>query len=173
MSTGVSDQAKHKPACAATEASSSLEISAIESRDIILSKQRTTKALIRLRGSAGWSAPLLFAYDMTHFLMARLICFFQVFVPHLVEAMYFHPRFPRACKLLHGYFLFLTSIFEVLLDCFPNYYLFCGRGSPFIWLIACICSMSGANIEICAPPRLRCTNVLKKNNNKKTIWAVS
>ena len=29
------------------------EISAIESRDIILSKQRTTKALIRLRGCAG------------------------------------------------------------------------------------------------------------------------
>ena len=31
----------------------SLEISAIESRDIILSKQRKTKALIRLRGCAG------------------------------------------------------------------------------------------------------------------------
>ena len=29
---------------------------------IILSKRRTTKALIRLRGCAGWSAPLLFAY---------------------------------------------------------------------------------------------------------------
>ena len=40
MSSGVSDQARHKPACAATEASKSLEISAIESRDIILSKQR-------------------------------------------------------------------------------------------------------------------------------------
>ena len=31
----------------------SLEISVTESRDIILSKQRTTKALIRLRGCAG------------------------------------------------------------------------------------------------------------------------
>ena len=50
----------------------SLEISAIESRDIILSKQRTTKVLISMCGCAGWSAPLLFAYDMTHFLMARL-----------------------------------------------------------------------------------------------------
>ena len=50
----------------------SLEISTIESTDIILSKQRTTKALIRLRGCAVWSAPLLFAYDMTRFLMARL-----------------------------------------------------------------------------------------------------
>ena len=66
MSSGVSDQATHKPVCAATEASWSLEISAIESRDIILSKQRTTKALIRLRGCAGWSAPLLFAYIIRH-----------------------------------------------------------------------------------------------------------
>ena len=47
MSLGVSDQARHKPACAATEASYSDEVSAIESRDIILSKQRTTKALVR------------------------------------------------------------------------------------------------------------------------------
>ena len=53
VSSGVSDQAGHKPACAATEASYSLEISALESRDIILSKQRTTKALIRLRRCAG------------------------------------------------------------------------------------------------------------------------
>ena len=44
----------------------SLEISAIESRDIILSKQRTTKALIRLHGCAGWTAPLWFAYDIRH-----------------------------------------------------------------------------------------------------------
>ena len=58
--------ARHKPACAATEASKSLEISAIESNYIILSKQRTTKALIRLRRCAGWSAPLLFAYDIRH-----------------------------------------------------------------------------------------------------------
>ena len=44
----------------------SLEISAVESTDIILSKQWTTKALIGLRGCAGWSAPLLFAYDIRH-----------------------------------------------------------------------------------------------------------
>ena len=42
------------------------KITAIESRDIILSKQRTTKALIRLSRCAGWSAPLLFAYDIRH-----------------------------------------------------------------------------------------------------------
>ena len=66
VSSGVSDQAKYKLAYAATKASLSLEISAIESRDIILSKQRTTKALIRLRRCAGWSAPLLVASDKRH-----------------------------------------------------------------------------------------------------------
>ena len=64
VSSGVSDPARHKPACAATEASQVLEISAIESR--VLSKQRTTKVLIRLRGCAGWSVPLLFTYDIRH-----------------------------------------------------------------------------------------------------------
>ena len=58
---GVFDQATLKPACSASETSQGLEISAIASRGIILFRQRTTKALIRLRGRAGWSAPLLFA----------------------------------------------------------------------------------------------------------------
>ena len=51
-----------KPACAATETKQRLEISDKEPRGIILSKQRTTKELIRLRGYAGWSAPLIFGY---------------------------------------------------------------------------------------------------------------
>ena len=70
----VCDQVRHKPVSAATEAMRMLEISDIETRGIILSRQRTTKVLIRLRGCAGWSAPLLFAYginrffhDVTHF----------------------------------------------------------------------------------------------------------
>ena len=50
----------------ATEASMRLEILVTETRDITLSRQRTTKVLIRLRGCAGWSAPLLFAYDTRH-----------------------------------------------------------------------------------------------------------
>ena len=66
MPLWVSDQARHKTACTATETSWVLEILAIASRDIILSEQRTTKALIRLRGCAVWSAPLLFAYDIRH-----------------------------------------------------------------------------------------------------------
>ena len=43
---GVCDQVRHKPACAATEVSQSLDILYIASKDISLSKQRTTKALI-------------------------------------------------------------------------------------------------------------------------------
>ena len=52
-----------QPACSATEASKSHEIANIETRDI-QSRQRTTKVLIRLRGCAGWSVPLLFAYGI-------------------------------------------------------------------------------------------------------------
>ena len=38
----------------------------IASIDIILSKQQTTKALIRLHVCTGWSVPLLFAYGIRH-----------------------------------------------------------------------------------------------------------
>ena len=38
-----------------------------ETRGIILSQQRTTKTLNRLRGCAGLSAPLLFAYEINRF----------------------------------------------------------------------------------------------------------
>ena len=59
---GVFDQVRLEPACAATEARLKLEILDKETRDIILSRQRTTKVLIRLRGCTGWSEPLLFTY---------------------------------------------------------------------------------------------------------------
>ena len=75
VSSGVSDLARHKPDCAANEASQNLEISAIESRDIILSKQRTTKALIRL---------VVRIWHKTRFLMARLHCIWnQMLVRYL------------------------------------------------------------------------------------------
>ena len=60
------DQVTFKPDCSATEASSNLVTLDRASIHIILSKQRTTKVLIRLRGCAGWSAPLLFAYGLRH-----------------------------------------------------------------------------------------------------------
>ena len=49
----ICDQGRLKPACAATEAKKRLEVSDIETRGIILPRQRITKMLIRLRGSAG------------------------------------------------------------------------------------------------------------------------
>ena len=57
----VSDKARLKPVFSATETSWKTEISVVASLDIILSNKRITKALTRLRGWAGWSAPLLFA----------------------------------------------------------------------------------------------------------------
>ena len=45
-----------------------LEISDIETRGIILSRQRTTKVLVRLRECAGGSAPLLFAHCINRFI---------------------------------------------------------------------------------------------------------
>ena len=66
LSSGIFNQVRFKSACSATEASENLETLDIASIHIILSKQRTTKVLIRLRGCAGWSAPLLFAYVIRH-----------------------------------------------------------------------------------------------------------
>ena len=63
----VCDQVWLKPDCSADETSWGLEISAKASRGTILSTQRTTKVLIRLRRCAGWSAPLLFAYGINRF----------------------------------------------------------------------------------------------------------
>ena len=51
--SGVCDPGRFKLAYAATEARQRLEILNIETRGIILTKQRTTKALIRLRGYGG------------------------------------------------------------------------------------------------------------------------
>ena len=53
--------------CWATETSYCLEIANIETTYIMLSSQRITKVLIRLRGCADLSAPFLFAYDKNRF----------------------------------------------------------------------------------------------------------
>ena len=42
----------------------------------LLSRQRTTKALIRLRGCAGWSASLLFTYDKNR--LSHDVAHFQI-----------------------------------------------------------------------------------------------
>ena len=56
----VSEKARLKPVSSAIETSENSEKSLVASLDMILSKKRITKALIRLRGCAGWSVPVLF-----------------------------------------------------------------------------------------------------------------
>ena len=50
---GVCDQVRLKPVCSGTQTRSSLEILNLASIGIVLSKQQTTKVLIRLCGCAG------------------------------------------------------------------------------------------------------------------------
>ena len=78
---GVCDQLRLQPACSVDVTNYGLEISAIASRGIILYRQRTTKALSRLHGCAGWSAPLLFAYVINRFSHGEA---------HIIE---FHPQY--------------------------------------------------------------------------------
>ena len=65
MFSEIFDKVRFKPACSATEDNQNPETLSIAIH-IILSKQWTTTVLVRLRGCAGWSAPLLFAYDIWH-----------------------------------------------------------------------------------------------------------
>ena len=58
---GVSDKARLKTSLLSYRDSYKIEISLVAILDIILSKKRMTKALICLRGCAGWSVPVLFA----------------------------------------------------------------------------------------------------------------
>ena len=70
---GVSNKASLKPFYSATETCQKIENSPVLSLHMILSEKRITKALISLRGSAGWSAPLLFANPKTGFRVAAHI----------------------------------------------------------------------------------------------------
>ena len=72
----VCDIVKLKPDCLASETSRNIEILRIASGIIKLSRKRTTKALLSLRGCAGWSAPLLstcskvcLSRDTSHFIV--------------------------------------------------------------------------------------------------------
>ena len=55
-----------KAACSVSETSCSVELLDLHVACIILPRQRKTKVLIRLCRCTGWSAPLLFAYDIRH-----------------------------------------------------------------------------------------------------------
>ena len=62
MSSGFSDFVLLKPASSVTETSLSAEIWHVTNVVIVLYAERRTKALTRLRGCAGWSAPMLFTW---------------------------------------------------------------------------------------------------------------
>ena len=70
-------QSKFKSFSSATETSYKIVITPVASLHMILSNMRITKALIRLRGCAGWSAPVLFEKKpKTGFLASRPIYFY-------------------------------------------------------------------------------------------------
>ena len=99
---GVCNQLRLKPACSATDTSWGLEISAIASRGIILSRQWTAKVLIRLRGCAGWSAPLLVAYGINRFshdMANKSICFLPVHGKMWKETEYWRGLQGRGLRL--------------------------------------------------------------------------
>ena len=65
---GVYDHARLKPTCSVTESTCSSKAEIVcSSLSLILSRWRTTKALIRLRGCVGWSAPLIFECNYVRF----------------------------------------------------------------------------------------------------------
>ena len=57
---GISEKVRLKPVSSVTETSYKIENWLVASLDMIPSNKQITKALIRLRICAGWSAPLLF-----------------------------------------------------------------------------------------------------------------
>ena len=79
-----------------------IEIAAVESFHTVLSKKQITMALIRLRGCAGWSAPVLFANSrrqVSHVNAHTLaICF-----PNLVDIQVTIQKgtLPRALNILY------------------------------------------------------------------------
>ena len=58
---------RFKPVCSAT-GTRKFKIYFVARFDMVLTKERITKVLIRLRGCAGWSVPLLFTYLKEGFL---------------------------------------------------------------------------------------------------------
>ena len=86
------------------------EISVIESTDIILSKQRTTKALIRLRGCCSHMTLDTFSHGPAHMYLMHLYVYL-------------------ACvAFLHFLFLSVSGLAAN-----------CDRGTPWIFHLTCFC----------------------------------
>ena len=80
-----------KPTCSDTETRWKIRILHEASIDILLSNKQITKALIRLRGCTGWSAPLLFACIMPGFPALRPIIILYMFLNILTStSLYIH-----------------------------------------------------------------------------------
>ena len=130
---GAFDLLRLKPACSATETSLSLENSAIANRGIILSRQRTRKALIRLRRCAGWSAPLLYAYGINRFshdvaqLCFSYICLFRV----LLSVFWCH-GLAAACDCGTPWMLHLFFVAKFVTVDLNSVSSQCARGKSFI-----------------------------------------
>ena len=94
------DKECFKPVSSAKETSLKIEISPAASLHMILSKKQNKKALIRLRGCAGWSAPVLFTNpeDRVSRVEAHIIAVFMI--PAIVNEL--HPTF-------FFFFVFLNS----------------------------------------------------------------
>ena len=111
LSSQVSGQVRLKLACSFTEASIRLGILVTETRDITLSRQRITKALIRLCGCAGWSEPLLLVYDIRHVFSwpGSFYNIYHCYILMIVSRMRDGCSALRMCCLRHG---LLNSFFS-------------------------------------------------------------
>ena len=108
---GVSEKARLKPISSATDTSYKTEISHVANFDIVLYKTRITKALIRLRGCAGWSAPVLFANPRRQ-VSSRCGPFSHSAIHYLVFFLVFAIILTR--KRLHDALLYRLSTISVL-----------------------------------------------------------
>ena len=135
-----------------------------------LCKQRTTKALIRLRGCAGWSAPLLFAYDIRllfswpgSFRLSLSIAF-EKGKWYCRPKFTFHRRFSCfyiAPQKMAGYYVIPSEPFECVSDAcvsasFPDsslsrfffflFFSFTDFSSNFVWTL--ISGRSGLGLQM-------------------------
>ena len=92
----VSDKARLKSISSATETSWTSEILLVASLDTTLSNKRITKALIRLRICAGWSAPLFFANPKDWF--SRLEAHMSLYSFNLLQSIFNKCRKSAYCR---------------------------------------------------------------------------
>ena len=93
-------------------------IANIEARDIILSRQRTTKVLNSLHGCAGWCVPLLFACDVRQVFSWRGSYVVCSFVCQLISILVSTFHQIQCSYLVSRYFRSFTPLMN-LVFCWP------------------------------------------------------